>query len=378
MQSKLPNTKASIFSVMTGLANEHGAINLAQGFPDFDCDDHLQNLVYKYMREHKNQYAPMAGYLGLLEAIAEKLHYSYQLDLDPSLHITITAGATQAIYTAISACVRPGDEVIVLEPAYDSYRPSIEINGGIVVTHELSAPDFNINWDGIRSLITGRTRMIIINNPHNPTGSILDEEDLDELEEISVKNDLIVLSDEVYEHIIFDGKTHQSVLRRPALFEQSFACFSFGKTFHITGWKIGYIVGGKTLMNEFKKLHQFTVFCVNHPIQRALADFLTNGKPYETLPSFFQEKRDLFASGIEKSRFNLLPSRGSYFINVDYSNISDSNDFDFAYWMTKEFKLASIPLSSFYSNPNNQKILRFCFAKTEQVLLDAIDIMQKI
>jgi methionine aminotransferase len=363
---------------MSKLANEEGAINLAQGFPNFDCDPELQQLVFKYISEHKNQYAPMIGFTGLLEAIAEKIHYSYGLDLDPTENITIASGATQAIYTAISANVRPGDEVIIMEPVYDSYKPAIEINGGVAIIHELLAPDFKINWDSVRTLITKKTRMIIVNTPHNPSATVFEESDLDELEKIVVEYDLIVLSDEVYEHIIFDGRKHQSILRRPALFTRSLVCFSFGKTFHITGWKIGYIVGGKALMSEFRKLHQFTVFSVNHPIQCALAEYLTNGRPYEALPLFFQNKRDLFAAGVEKSRFKLLPSKGSYFINVDYSSISDQDDFEFACHMTNVHKLASIPVSSFYSKPNDQRILRFCFAKTEDILMEALEIMQKI
>lgn len=378
MDSKLPNTKPSIFSVMTKMANDEAAINLAQGFPDFDCDPQLQELVFKHIRAHKNQYAPMPGFRGLLEAITEKLDYSYGLKLDPGEHITISSGATQAIYTAVSSFVRPGDEVIILEPVYDSYRPAIEINGGLAVIHELSAPEFKIDWSAIQGLVTERTRMIIVNTPHNPTGTIFGEQDLDELERLANEHNLIILSDEVYEHLVFDGYLHHSILRRPGLFERSLVCFSFGKTFHITGWKVGYIVGGKTLMNEFRKLHQFTVFSVNHPIQHALADYLNMGRMYDGLSSFFQKKRDLFAEGIEESRFTFLPSRGSYFIIADYSAVSDMNAFEFAAWMIKEHKLASIPVSSFYSTPNNQRLIRFCFAKTDEVLLRAADIILKI
>lgn len=376
--SKLPATGASIFSVMTSLANQESAINLAQGFPDFDCDPVLQDLVYKYLRDKRNQYAPMPGNRALLEAIAEKLVYSYGEGIDPEANITVTAGATQAIYTAISSLIKPGDEVIIIEPVYDSYRPAIMVNGGVPVVYALSAPEFKYDWEEISRLVTGKTKMIIVNTPHNPSGTVFEESDLDALQKLAIAHDLIVVSDEVYEHIIFDGRSHQSVLRRKDLFERSLACFSFGKTFHITGWKVGYVVGGRRIMEEFRKLHQFTVFCVNHPVQCALAEYLQNGRPYDLLPVFFQKKRDLFYNGVSSSRFRFLHSKGSYFISADYSAVSDMKPMEFASWLTKERKLAAIPMHAFYSVENEQRLLRFCFAKTEEVLKRAIDIIIKI
>jgi len=378
IKSKLPNTETSIFAVMSGLANKYGAINLSQGFPNFPVSRELIELIHKNMLADKNQYAPMQGVKELRDALAKKIDFLYQKNINPETEITITAGATQALFTAITALVNKGDEVIIFEPAYDSYDPAIKLNGGIPRYIQLTKPDFKIDWNEVKNLISSRTKMIIINTPNNPGGFVFDEKDMLKLTEIIRGTDIIVLSDEVYEHIIFDGLKHQSVLRFDELFQRSIAVYSFGKTFHATGWKMGYVVAPEYLMKEFRKVHQFNVFCVNTPIQYALAEYLQNPDNYLGLPEFYQEKRDIFVDAINDSRFKIIPSYGTYFQLLDYSKISDKNEFDFAVWLTKEKGLASIPVSSFYHDKYNQQILRFAFPKEKETLLKAAEILNRI
>lgn len=376
--SKFPNLSDSIFSVMSALAHEHNAINLAQGFPNFDCDEYLKDLVYQYMKAGKNQYALMRGVPKLLDQIGIKIKNLYGILLDAQEEITITAGATQAIFTVIATLIRPGDEVIIIEPAYDSYAPSIQSFGGIVIPYRLPAPHFNIDWDAIESLCTPSTKLIIINTPHNPTGTQLTATDLQALWQIIKKRAMYVLSDEVYEHIVFDGQKHHSVVEHPALFSRSFAVFSFGKLFHNTGWKIGYCMAPKTLTREFRKLHQFNVFSVHAPTQYAIADYLTDPNTYLQLTQVFQQKRDYFLEKLKASRFKPLPAVGSYFILVDYTAISDLSDKAFAKWMTIHKGVASIPISPFYSDPPEHKLIRLCFAKTKDVLTKSAERLCKI
>ncbi len=378
IKSKLPYTETSIFAVMSGLANQHNAINLSQGFPDFQVSRELIELIHKYMLADKNQYAPMPGVPELRTAIAQKIYKLYGTEINPDTEITITAGATQALYTVISAFIGEGDEAIIFEPAYDSYSPAVKLNGGIPEYISLDAPDFKINWDEVKKLISYKTKMIIINTPNNPGGFIFEAEDMIRLEEITRDTDIIVISDEVYEHIIFDDFQHQSALKFGDLFARTLAVFSFGKTFHATGWKMGYVVAPDALMNEFRKVHQFNVFSVNTPIQYALAEYLQNEKNYLSLPKFYQEKRDFFIKAIQGSRFKVIPTHGTYFQLLDYSNISDENEFEFAQWMTIEKSLASIPVSSFYHNKKNQQILRFAFPKEQDTLKHAAEILNKI
>ena len=368
MKSKLPNVGTTIFTVMSALANEHGAINLSQGFPNFDPPQLLRDLVMKYMNLGMNQYAPMPGLPALRKMIAGKIGGLYGLDVDPETEITITAGGTQALFTAIAALIGPGDEAILLEPAYDSYGPAVEVQGGKAVPYELSAPDYRVDWPRLEQLITPRTRMIIVNTPHNPTGKVFSSADLRALEHLAEKHDLWVLSDEVYEHLIYDGRTHESVFRYPGLFSRSLAVFSFGKTFHNTGWKMGYCVAPEPLMREFRKVHQFNVFSVNTPIQYALAEFLQNPVEYLQLPDFYQQKRDFFLQAIAGSGLRPIPCEGTYFQLVDYSPVSALPDFEFCQWLTREIGVAAIPVSSFYGNKCDEKVVRFCFAKTEELL----------
>ncbi|RLA58289.1 MAG: methionine aminotransferase [Epsilonproteobacteria bacterium] len=372
LQSKLPNIGTNIFSVMSAMARRYDAINLSQGFPNFDCDQGLKDLVMENVEAGRNQYAPMPGIPELREIIATKIGTLYNADVDPDLNITITAGATQAIYTAIATVIRQGDNAIIFDPAYDCYAPSVLSFGGTVTPIALRAPDFAIDWDEVEEKITPDTKMIVINTPHNPLGRVLKEQDLDRLEQIVYRHDdLYVLSDEVYEHQIYDGLEHQSVLRRPGLSERSFAVYSFGKVFHITGWKVGYCVAPEHLTTEFRKMHQFITFAVNTPMQYALAAFLQDASKYMALPDFFQAKRDLFKNLMADTEFDLLPCEGSYFMLGDYSRISDLDDMAFAEWLTREHGVATIPLSPFYSTPPDQKIVRFCFAKTDDVLQSA-------
>jgi len=376
--SKLPQTGTSVFAVMTQLAREHDAINLSQGFPDFPVSEKLIELVSKHMQLGHNQYAPMPGLPLLRERIAEKTQALYGAVYSPDTEITVTAGATQAIYTAISAFVREEDEVIVFEPAYDSYVPAIKLNGGIPIVSKLKLPDYHIDWNEVKKQLNSRTKMIIINSPHNPSGSILSAVDLKALEKLTSNTGIIVLSDEVYEHIIFDNKVHESVCRYPGLAERSLVTCSFGKTFHATGWKTGYCVAPENLMKEFRKAHQFIVFCVNTPMQHALADYLEDPANYHGLGDFFQQKRDFFADALIGSRFKIVPAYGTYFQLLDYSQISDEEEMAFAQRLTREFKVAGVPTSSFYSKTSNQQMLRFCFAKSEETLTKAAEILCKI
>lgn len=375
VQSKLPNVGTNIFTVMSALANEHQAINLSQGFPDFPSSERLNELVFYYMQKGFNQYAPMPGLPVFREQIAHKISSLYDISIHPD-EVTVTAGATQALFTAIATFVRPGDEVVILEPAYDSYRPSIEVNGGIPVVYELKAPEYKVDWQAVQGLFSPKTRMIMINTPHNPTGTILNKEDLESLYNIVKNTNIIILSDEVYEHLIYDGESHQSVLRYPGLRERSLAVYSFGKTFHNTGWKMGYCVAPPALTAEFRKVHQFNVFSVNTPMQYALADFLQSPEEYLVLNNFFQQKRDYLVKVMEGSRLRPLPSKGTYFQLFDYSQISDEADRDFAKRMTIEFGVAAIPVSVFYSSKRDDKVIRLCFAKKEETLQKAGELLR--
>lgn len=375
ISSKLPAVGTTIFTVMSGLAREHKAINLSQGFPDFEADPLLIELAKTHTSSAFNQYAPMPGALPLREQIASLLQSCYGAVYHPETEITVTAGATQGIYTAIAAFIRPGDEVIVFEPAYDCYIPTIEVHGGIAKPIALDYPGFTINWATVKNAISDRTRMIIINTPHNPSGTTLPASDLLELEKLVRDKNIIVLSDEVYEHMVFDGARHESVARYQSLASQSFIVSSFGKTVHATGWKIGYVAAPKELMVEFRKVHQFLVFCVNHPFQMALADYLKNENHYKSLHGFYQARRDYFLSLIKGSRFSIEPCTGTYFQLLNYSAISDETDTDIAIRLTKEKGLASIPLSVFYSDKRQQQLLRFCFAKKEETLQKAAEII---
>lgn len=376
--SKLPKVGTTIFTKMSAMANKYEALNLSQGFPDFPIDPKLIDCTLKAMKSGYNQYAPMPGLVGLREAIAEKIEDAYSIAYHPETEITITSGATQAIFTAIAAFVKEEDEVIIFTPAYDCYQPAIELLGGKPVFVQLKSPDYKINWEEVKKLISQRTRMIIINTPHNPTGTLLSEEDLKELEKITAHSEIIILSDEVYEHIVFDGQKHASICRNKGLADRSIAVFSFGKTFHITGWKMGYCIGPKQLMVEFRKVHQFNVFSSNHPLQHALTEYLNDSENYLSLGSFYQKKRDVFLSAITGSRFKVIPSKGTYFQLLDYSSISDENDVMFAERLVHEYKIASIPVSVFYNSPLDEKVLRFCFAKKEQTLEEAAKILSKI
>lgn len=376
--SKLPDVSTSIFSIMSSLSNEQNAINLSQGFPNFKISQQLINLVSKAMNDGYNQYSPMSGIMELRETIAEKISNQHDINYNPETEITITAGATEAIYGIISAFVAKDDEVIIFAPAYDCYDPTIKLNGGKTIEIELCAPHFKVDWLKVKSSLSSRTKMIIINTPHNPTGRVLSERDMQILEDIVNGTNIIILSDEVYEHIIFDGIEHQSVSRYKGLAERSFVVSSFGKTFHSTGWKMGYCAAPKELMAEFRKIHQFIVFSANHPIQRALANYMKNPESYLGLPDFYQEKRDFFLDAIRGSKFTSIPSKGTYFQLLDYKEITEENDFDFAVRLTKEKKIASIPISVFYKNKIDSKLLRFCFAKDEETLNKAAEILNQI
>jgi len=378
INSKLPKTETSIFAVMSGLANRYGAINLSQGFPDFPVSRDLINLVHQYMLADKNQYAPMPGVSELRQAIAGKVKKLYDKDVNPDTEITITAGATQALFTAITAFINQGDEAIIFEPAYDSYDPAIKLNGGVTKYLSLSAPDFKIDWDLVANQVNNKTKLIIINTPNNPGGFVFTEADMLALNDITKNTDIVVISDEVYEHIIFDGLQHQSVLRFDELYQRTLAVYSFGKTFHATGWKTGYVIAPEVLTNEFRKVHQFNVFSVNTPVQYALAEYLQNPDNYVHLPEFYQAKRDFFTEHLSGSRFKVIPSHGTYFQLLDYSAISDMNEYDFAVWMTKEKGVAAIPVSAFYHDKKNQHILRFAFPKEEDTLLKATEILKQI
>jgi methionine aminotransferase len=376
--SKLPQTGTTIFTTMSALANETGAINLSQGFPDYDCSPKLVELVNRAMQNGHNQYAPMAGVMALREQIAIKTQKLYGAVYDPESEITITAGGTQAVFTAISAVIHPNDEVIIFEPAYDCYAPAIKLMGGVVKSLELEPPDYRIAWDMVKRLINNKTKMIILNSPHNPTATILSKKDIDELSALVKNQDILILSDEVYEHLIYDGQVHHSMARYPELQKRSFIVSSFGKTFHATGWKMGYCLAPAYLMQEFRKIHQFLVFSVNSPMQYAIAEYLKNENTYLSLPDFFQEKRDYFRKGLEQTRFKLLPCSGSYFQSVAYDAITDEKDTDFAIRLTKEAGVAAIPVSAFYRTGIDRHILRFCFAKRQETIDKAVDRLIKV
>lgn len=376
--SRLPNVGTTIFTVMSALAAERNAVNLGQGFPDFDCDPRIVDSVARAMREGQNQYPPMAGVPRLRHAISGKIARLYGHNYNADTEITVTAGATQALLTAILCAVHPGDEVIVLEPCYDSYLPSIELAGGKVVPVTLDAPHFRIPFDRLSAAITPRTRMILINTPHNPTGTIWREDDMRQLSALLAGTDILLLSDEVYEHMVYDGQVHQSVARYPELARRSFVVSSFGKTYHVTGWKVGYVAAPAALMAEFRKVHQFNVFTVNTPMQHGLADYMADPEPYLQLPAFYQAKRDYFRAGLAGTRFKLLPSDGTYFQCVDYSAISDMSEADFSMWLTREIGVAAIPVSAFYSQPRESGVVRFCFAKREQTLALALERLKRL
>ena len=376
--SKLPNSATSIFTVMSGLANQFSAINLGQGFPDYQMNEELMNKVNEVMQKGFNQYVPMQGYMPLRESIAEKVDYLYQTKINPDTEITITPGGTYAIYSALTTVLQPGDEVIVFEPAYDSYIPNIEINGAVPVLIDLKFPDYKIDWNEVRGKITDKTRMIMLNSPHNPTGAVLSEADMKELSSIVKDTNIFIVSDEVYEHLIFDNIPHQSILRYPDLLERSFVCFSFGKTYNCTGWKLGYCIAPAELMKEFRKVHQFNCFCCHTPSQVALADFLKTKEAYLSLSGFMQKKRDYFIELMKSTKFDLLSSKGSYFICAKYNRISNEADKDFAIRITKEFGVATIPVSPFYNAGTDNKVVRFCFSKKNETLETAVERLTKI
>lgn len=378
IQSRLPKLGTTIFTVMSKLAQENQAINLSQGFPDFETDPKLIDAVYKSMKAGNNQYAPMQGLISLRETISAKTKKAYNIEYNPETEINITSGGTEAIYSAIAAFVREGDEVLIFTPAYDCYDPAVILSGGKSIFVELQYPDFSINWKEVKKLVNRRTRMIIINTPHNPSGSVLKKSDLKELEKITKNTEIIVLSDEVYEHIIFDKENHQSVCLFPGLAERSILVYSFGKMFHITGWKMGYVLAPANLMVEFRKTHQFIVFSSNTPAQVAFNEYMKDESHYLELGNFYQEKRDYFIKGLKGSKFNLTPAAGTYFQLLDYSKISDEKDTEFAIRLTKKNKIASIPVSVFYNREVDNKVLRFCFAKKKETLDKALEILQKV
>lgn len=378
VQSKLPDLGTTIFTVMSALAVEYKAINLGQGFPDFMMSDELISLVNEAMQQGHNQYVHMNGLAALREGIAEKVEGLYGAAINPDTDITITPGGTYAIYTALTTVLRPGDEVIVFEPAYDSYIPNIQINGAVPVLIPLRHPDYSIDWDLVRQRITAKTKMIMLNTPHNPTGSILGEQDIKQLQDIVKGTGIFILSDEVYEHLIFDGRQHQSMLRFPDLRERSFVCFSFGKTYHCTGWKIGYCIAPAPLTKEFRKVHQFNCFSVNSPVQFALAKYLQQKEAYLLLGAQVQEKRDYFQQLMQQTKFRPLQSYGSYFQLYSYEKITNEKEADFAIRLTKEYGVTAIPASVFYTNGSENKVLRFCFAKKESTLEAAVNRLVKL
>lgn len=373
LQSKLPNVGTTIFTVMSALANEYKAVNLGQGFPDFPMSRELTGLVNEAMQNNFNQYAPMPGWMPLRETIAEKAEFLYAANINPDTEITITPGGTYAIYSSLTAILQPGDEVIVFEPAYDSYIPNIEINGAKAVTIDLVYPGYHIDWQAVKKAVTAKTKAIIINSPHNPTGSVISEKDIQELRKITEGTNIFIISDEVYEHLIFDHIPHQSMLRYPDLLQRSFVCFSFGKTYNCTGWKLGYCIAPAELTKEFRKVHQYNCFSCFTPSQVALATFLKNKDAYLSLSSFIQEKRDYFKQLMQSTKFSLKDSYGSYFICGTYERISEEGDKAFAIRLTKEAGVATIPVSAFYQNGKDDKVLRFCFSKNKETLEAAVE-----
>ena len=378
IQSRLPNVGTTIFTTMSSLAQQYNAINLGQGFPDYEMDAELIALVTKAMKDGFNQYTHMNGYLPLREAIAEKCYYLYGSAINPDEEITITPGGTYALFTAITTVLQPGDEVIVFEPAYDSYIPQVELNGATAVSVKLKFPDYHVDWNEVRSKVSERTRMIIINSPHNPTGSVLTAVDMANLMEILRDTKIIIVSDEVYEHLIFDDIQHESVLKYPELMQRSFVVFSFGKTYNCTGWKLGYCISPSTLMKEFRKIHQFNCFSSDTPKQIALTTFIQEREHYQNLGKLLQQKRDFFQELMLKTKFKPLPTYGSYFQVYSYAGISNENEKDFAVRLTKEAGVATIPVSAFYNKETNNHVLRFCFSKKEETLLAATERLRKI
>ncbi len=378
LQTKLPSVGTTIFTVMSSLAAEKSAVNLGQGFPDFNCDPLLVDAVTGAMKQGLNQYPPMIGVASLREAIAKKIMALHGHEYIVATEITITAGATQAILTAILAVVHAGDEVIVLEPCYDSYVPNIELAGGVPVRVPLTPGTFRPDFDKIAAAITPNTRAILINSPHNPSGTVWTAQDMQRLQEILAPTDLLLISDEVYEHMVFDGQQHQSAARFPGLTARALIVSSFGKTYHVTGWKVGYVAAPAALSDEFRKVHQFNVFTVNTPVQYGLASYMADPKPYLQLPAFYQRKRDLFRKGLERTKFKLLPSEGTYFQCVDIADVSDLCETEFCKWLTSEIGVAAIPLSAFYGDGFDQRVVRFCFAKKDETLTAALDRLAKL
>jgi len=377
VRSKLPHLGMTIFTVMSKLATDSGAINLSQGFPSFDCSPELTRLIHQYMKRGFNQYAPMPGVAALRERIAEKTASHYGVDYHPDDEVTITTGATEAIFSAISTVVNKGDEVMVIEPAYDSYVPAIMLNGGVPVYISLG-PSFTIDWEAVREKMTPRTKLMIINSPHNPSGKILTPEDLDSLVRLVQGTGIFIISDEVYEHIVFDGENHLSLMQQPVLRERTFVCGSFGKTLHLTGWKVGYCLAPRELTEEFRKIHQFVTFSVVTPVQYALADFLKDRSHYLALSEFYQYKRDRFLTAVSSSRFNFTPAQGSFFQILSYESFSEEYDYDLAVRLTREAGVASIPVSVFYHQKKDYKLLRFCFAKSDDELDRAGEILSRL
>jgi methionine aminotransferase len=376
--TKFPAMGTTIFTVMSALATEKNAVNLGQGFPDFECDPRLTEAVTDAMRKGLNQYPPMTGITPLREAVAGKIEALYGRRYDPAAEITITAGATQAIITAVLAIVKPGDEVIVLEPCYDSYVPNIELAGGTVVRVPLVPHSFRPDFAKIAAALGPRTRAILINSPHNPSGTVWTREEMLQLQDLLAPTDVFVISDEVYEHMVFDGQPHQSAARFPGLAARSLIVSSFGKTYHVTGWKVGYVAAPAPLSAEFRKVHQFNVFTVNTPMQFGLASYMASPEPYLQLPAFYQRKRDLFRAGLADSRLKLLPSEGTYFQCVDIAGVSDLPEAEFCKWLTTELGVAAIPLSAFYGNGFDQRVVRFCFAKKDETLRAALERLAKL
>jgi methionine transaminase len=378
IQSKLPNVGTTIFTVMSGLAAQYNAVNLGQGFPDFPMNSDLAGLVSEAMKNNFNQYSPMPGWLALMESIAEKVEFLYQAKINPATEITITPGGTYAIYSALTTILQPEDEVIVFEPAYDSYIPNIETNGAKAIRINLVYPDYHIDWAVVQNAVTNKTKAIIINSPHNPTGSVIGEEDIKQLQKITAGTNIFIISDEVYEHLIFDNIPHQSILRYPDLLQRSFVCFSFGKVYNCTGWKLGYCIAPAALTKEFIKIHQYNCFSCHTPSQVALATFLKNKGAYLSLSALMQEKRDYFKKLMQQTRFTMHESFGSYFICGSYERIGDEADKDLAIRMTKEVGVATIPVSAFYQNGKDDKVLRFCFSKKKETLEAAVERLAKV
>lgn len=375
LQSKLPNVGTTIFSVMSALAAKYDALNLSQGFPDYTVDKQLIGMVEHYLRAGNNQYAPMAGVMGLRLRIQEKFQRVHGLSVDAEQEITVTAGGTQAIFTTIAALIRPDDEVIIFEPAYDCYAPAVSLFGGKVVPVQLTAPNFSIDWDFVRSLVTARTRLIIVNNPNNPVCRVFNKADVTALAEIVHSNDIFVLSDEVYEHLVFDDARPQTLLTQPLLWERTFVVGSFGKLLHATGWKVGYCVAAPALMAEFRKVHQFNVFSVHTPTQYAIADYLADASHYENLGHFFQQKRDFLLAGLSNSRFKVYVPQGTYFMLLDYSAISAASETEFVRELVAKYKVATIPLAAFYHDGFSQQCIRVCFAKRQETLEQAVELL---